>query len=117
MECNFTVGQKVVVIKRDDLTEREIKSREAAKRAGVIFPEAGKVYTVRNVYSDVFINGEVTVGLHLVEIRNDPRMKFSTGRVGEIGFNASCFRPLVHRKTDISIFKAMLNPSKEQVSA
>jgi hypothetical protein len=117
MECNFFVGQKVVVIKRDDLTEREIKSREAARRAGVTFPDVGIVYTIRDVYSDTFSNGEVVVGVHLVEILNDPRMKFSNGRIGEIGFSANCFRPIVVRKTDISIFKAMLNPSKEQVSA
>lgn len=117
MECNFVVGQKVVVIQRDDLTEREINAREAARRAGVTFPDVGKVYTIRDVYSETFNNGQVVIGVHLVEILNNPRMKFSNGRIGEIGFSANCFRPLVVRKTDISVFKAMLKPSKEQVPA
>jgi len=116
MECNFVVGQKVVPVKRNDLTEREINAREVARRAGVTFPDVGKVYTIRDVYSDTLSNGQVIVGVHLVEIINNPRIKLSSGKIGEVGFIANCFRPLVERRTDISMFKAMLNELKEQVS-
>lgn len=36
---------------------------------------------------------------------------------GHYCFDARRFRPITERKTDISIFKAMLNPSKQEVSA
>jgi hypothetical protein len=36
---------------------------------------------------------------------------------GPVWHHSSGFRPIVERDTDISIFKAMLNPSHEQVSA
>lgn len=117
MECNFTVGQKVVAVKKVSPTERDIRMIEAAKRAGVTFPKPGEVYTIRDIFTATRTDGEVVVSVRLVEVTNDPQMRFSTGFVGEIGFNAECFRPLVERKTDISVFKAMLNPSREGVPA
>ncbi|WP_421439968.1 hypothetical protein [Agrobacterium tumefaciens] len=117
MEYNFTVGQKVLAVKKVSPTERDIRMVEAAKRAGVIFPKPGEVYTIRDIFTAARIDGEVVVCVRLVEVINNPQMRFNTGFVGEIGFNASCFRPLIERKTDISIFKAMLTPSKEQVPA
>jgi hypothetical protein len=35
---------------------------------------------------------------------------------GKIFWFASCFRPLIKRRTDISIFKAMLTPAGKQVA-
>jgi hypothetical protein len=49
--------------------------------------------------------------LWLDEIKN-PVLRYTDGDVGEIPFAAFRFRPVVERKTDISIFTAMLKPSK-----
>jgi hypothetical protein len=117
MQCNFVVGQKVVAVKKESPTERDIQQAEVAKRIGVVFPKPGETYTVRNVFTAARADGEVIVCLHLVEVVNNPRMKFGTGVVGEIGFSAACFRPVVERKTDISIFTAMLTEQKQPVNA
>ena len=117
MECNFTVGQKVLAVKKVSPTERDIRMVEAAKRAGVIFPKPGEVYTIRDIFTAARIDGEVVVCVRVAEVINNPQMRFNTGFVGEIGFNASCFRPLVQRKTDISIFTDMLIEQKQPVQA
>ena len=102
MTCNFRVGQKVVCISGP------------ARRDMVTDPVVGDVYTVRGINKDQ--RGDI--GIHLAEIVNRPRRIISLGgEIREPGFFAYHFRPVVQRKTDISIFKAMLNPSKEQVSA
>lgn len=70
----------------------------------------GQIYTVAGYtgVGGVSYDGEVLPsGLLLVEIT--PR---SRG-----GFDPKRFRPITERKTDISIFKAMLNPSKTEVTA
>lgn len=117
MKCNFVVGQKVVAVKNESPNERCIQHADAAKRAGVVFPKPGETYTVRNIFTAENSEDEVIVCVHLAEVVNNPKMRFSNGVIGEIGFSAACFRPLVQRKTDISIFKAMLNPSNQTVSA
>lgn len=102
MTCNFRVGQKVVCVS------------EPARRDMVIDPVEGVVYTVRGVSKDH--RGDI--GIHLSEIVNRPRRIIGLGGdVREPGFFAYHFRPVSQRKTDISIFKALLTPSKEQVSA
>lgn len=109
MECNFTVGQKVVCI--DALTNsRTIKLPEL---------EEGGVYTIRKIgvqeIPGVF-EPELSVWLEGVA-----REVFSSKDLSiicdDFGFRPSRFRPVINRKTDISVFKAMLKPSKEGVPA
>ena len=91
----FRVGQKVVCI-----------SAEGFIDLGEIFPVVREIYTIREIkdYHDGIC------GLRLAEIVNKP--KFYRGGVTECWFASNRFRPLVERTTDISIFTAMLKPSK-----
>lgn len=98
----FHVGQKVVCIR--DLSP-------LCQFYGETAPVVGEVYTVRAVKG--FSRG---IGLHFKEIRN----KWHWYRLFlycECWFVGKCFRPVVERKTDISIFKAMLNNEPQKVSA
>lgn len=94
MECKFHVGQKVAAIV--DLEGGIAKDR---------------VLTVSCIEGGDFHASDGTkqhVALNFYEVRP---------RSGYYGFDARFFRPVVSRKTDISIFKAMLTPKTEQVSA
>jgi hypothetical protein len=97
---NFHVGQKVVCIQGAEGQKTRAK--------GTFRPITGAIYTVRGVY-----NGPIRVDLHLEEYVHD---EFHDNGV-EYGWDASRFRPVDKRKTSIEIFKAMLTPSKERVSA
>ncbi|MGV2110129.1 hypothetical protein ACQZ46_02500 [Agrobacterium salinitolerans] len=105
MECNFTVGQKVVCV------DGSAPSREQKLRLGSRYPDEGKIYTIREC---LIWGGSPAVRLE--EIVN-PLLNFAFDGFSEQAFSPARFRPVIQRKTDISIFKAMLNPSKEQVSA
>lgn len=101
----FYVGQKVVCV--DD----DVREADGLKR---LFLD--RIYTVRAVRSEPggkwihhWKYESETVFLALAEI-NDRK-------AGDTAYAASRFRPVVERKTDISIFQAMLNPSREQVQA
>lgn len=90
----FRVGQKVVCV--DD---------GPGDFSGPSFLALNSIYTIRGFCEN--IHGEI--GLLLEEVRPDlPRLM--TGQ--ERGFMQKRFRPLVERKTDISIFTQMLKPSK-----
>lgn len=97
MTCNFRVGQKVVCTRGAD---------RSSLTKGNWAPKTGGVYTVRGIY-----NGPIRVDLNLEEYVHH---EFHADG-GELGWDASRFRPVVQRKTDISIFKALLTPSKEKV--
>ncbi|UIY28734.1 hypothetical protein LZK73_18585 [Neorhizobium galegae] len=99
---NFRVGQKVVCINDRGSPEFWNGCRLARK---------GKVYTVRSI----FYWGEQSL-LRLEEIVN-PVFGYADGSEDEPGFEAEYFRPIVNRLTDISVFKAMLTPSKSKVPA
>lgn len=88
----FHVGQKVECIDDEGQPVRE----------GDTPVKKGAVYTLRDVF-DFF--GEE--GVRLQEITN-PRDR---------GYHSWRFRPIVEKKTDISIFTAMLNASKQGVDA
>jgi len=94
MSCNFHVGQKVVCINDD---------KSASLRLGC-------VYTVVGLLDRMLPTclGTTEYGVALLEAKPNEL---------HIGFASSRFRPVVERKTDISIFKAMLNPSKQRISA
>lgn len=96
----FHVGQKVVCVDASDMD---------TYFSDVSCPVEGGIYTVRNFRE----TGESAI--RLVEIVN-PKHPWMDG-FNECGFRPSRFRPIVERKTDISIFTSMLNPSKRSVDA
>lgn len=108
MECNFTVGQKVVCIK--DCVQIHHLYR------GLVHIEKGTVLTVRELTKAIRIDGKEAVGVRFEEIIN-PSLSTLHYALWEFDYSPKCFRPLVESNTDISIFKAMLNSSKEQVPA
>lgn len=89
----FRVGQKVVCV--DD--ERPIIRIRPVIR--------GNVYTIRAVGEEPYYTGEYWVLLE--EVRNSAR-----DDLGELAYRTTRFRPIVERKTDISVFTRMLKPSK-----
>ena len=95
----FRVGQKVVCI------ETWVRRNGVGDEIG---PVAGEIYTIRDIG---FLNPAApdVVAVLLAEIRNAVH-DYVDGR-GETCFAAHRFRPVVERKTDISIFTQMLNPS------
>jgi hypothetical protein len=85
----FRVGQKVVCVDASGLTTNRPLS-------------IGAVYTIRELYDDPF-NG---LGVMLEEIIN------SMCSTGEYGYRSVRFRPIVERKTDISMFTKMLTDKR-----
>lgn len=71
---------------------------------GFVYPEFGKVYTVRFVNPQ---NGNTI--LLLDEVVN------AVENGWEPGFNARFFRPVVTRKTDISCFREMLTKTPAEL--
>jgi hypothetical protein len=93
---DFYIGQRVVCIS-------DRFSDEPSWRAAVCtFPKLGSVYTIRDICHRVDL-----VGLLLEEIWHEPAW-FCVGFV-EPAFNIKHFRPL--RKTNVDIFKKMLEPA------
>lgn len=95
---NFRVGQKVVCISDDWFCQHPI-----------VFPIKGRIYTVRGKNLEPH-NAVSPVGLYLVEIVN------TVFGARENAFDAEGFRPLVEKKTDISIFTHMLSGSPVRIS-
>lgn len=99
----FYVGQKVVCV---DASEEAHDLPEWCCPIGDLSGlEEGKVYTVREYGLDDI--GLPTVWLQEIYRESHPEAE----DVGEPGYSPRRFRPAVERKTDISLFKAMLNPS------
>ena len=95
----FEVGQQVVRIRCGKPTSH-----------GEKVPAIGGVYTIRNFAK----RRDGKIGLRLEEIINKPRFYSDLG-YEECAFCPDTFRPV--RKTDISIFTALLvsSPIKEKV--
>ncbi len=107
MTCNFHIGQKVVAVKRADIPKPIVE--------GVARITAGSVLTIRAIQTMMRCVGEVQTGLIFEEIRNEV-INTSWG-LFEFDYDYRFFRPIAERKTDISVFRAMLNPSKTEVPA
>lgn len=90
----FRVGQKVVCV---DATP-------SLGWGGANRPVKGRVYTVRAVRPNSDDDGK-TLAILLREVVNPVSHRHGD----EYGFRAHRFRPVVSRKTDISIFKEILN--------
>lgn len=106
MICHFVVGQKVVCI------SEHCPDRKAEMDAfGISYPAKGRVYTIRalGAHEDMPV-------VFLEEIVN-PVLHYVSGEVTEQGFGVKRFRPVVTRKTDISIFTDMLIEQKQPVDA
>lgn len=73
-------------------------------------PVRGSIYTVR----DARFGKSGRQHIRLVEIVN-PAAEFCDAPPQEPWWWAEAFRPIVERKTDISIFTKMLKPSDEKV--
>jgi hypothetical protein len=94
MECKFVVGQKVVCVDADP-GDGYIGWADDG-------PVEGHVYTITSVHDH---DGDLVVWL--AEIERHPMARRLWGE--ECGYAACRFRPVVTRKTDISIFTAILN--------
>ena len=92
----FRVWQKVVCISQNP---------KWGEFPNVIFPQIDAVYTIRDIGPSYHSKCK-GLAVRLLEIRN------SDTDMGEPNFFAFRFRPLVERKTDISIFTRMLTPKK-----
>lgn len=103
----FRVGQKVVAVKAD-----LPKNANVVKGSGKL--TIGTVYTVREI-DDKYIQWYGEPGIRVEEFIVAPVLT-GAGWVEPCSL-ASWFRPAVERKTDISIFTRMLNPSQEKVTA
>jgi hypothetical protein len=104
----FYVGQKVCRLRE---LPASVQMAVAQKRfEGGNVPEPGGIYTIRAIRQGT--QDGVTL-LLLKELDNSHMLV--EGR--EPGFDSRNFRPIVERKTSIAIFKAMLNPSRQEVSA
>lgn len=96
----FYVGQKVVCVDDDDHPEwnpgLDLKS-DLPVRAWI---SRGTVYQIRKIIADeVWLEGINRKGRH------------NGHNWADGGFFSRRFRPLTERKTDISVFKKMLNPA------
>lgn len=103
---DWYVGMRIVCI-----------SQPVDKGWGHEMPVVGRVYTIRTIGES--LGGDIVV--RLVEVvnreRSYPSKKHRRILSGEICFAASNFRPIQTRKTDISIFTAMLTGDKWKVDA
>jgi hypothetical protein len=99
----FRVGQKV--------TMKE-PWRRGPTRYCEVFTQFGAVYTIREILE---VAGGA--GLRFDEIRNEPRKYLEIPEPIELPFPAYNFRPVVERKTDISVFTALLTEEKIGASA
>ena len=109
MNCNFVVGQKVVCV--DDVVWMD-NGKASNSPSGLT---KGKVCTVSGVFlRDVRDTSafKSQVCLTLVGVKASKAWVNNSG-----GFNSLRFRPVTERKTDISIFTAMLTEQKQPVPA
>jgi len=112
---DFYVGQPVVCVggslARLPASKRQFWS-EWRRAWRVASPAKGSVYTVRE--TGVRKNGRQRI--RLVEVIN-PICEFTDAPPQEPWYLSEDFRPVVERKTDISVFTELLNSAPEQVSA
>lgn len=96
---SFRVGQKVT-LKVDELW---VNTADGKNVPGIIYPRFGEVYVIREMMTD-----DEGTWLTFVEIRNVRML------LGEPVFDAEQFRPVVEKKTDISIFTSLLNTKQRE---
>ena len=99
------VGQKVVCIGADGTPNIDWDAWLAYYK--IVRPERGSIYTVR----DTRMGSGDRQFIRVSEIIN-PLADFIDAPRQEPWWWAEAFRPIVEHKTDISVFTAMLKPSK-----
>ena len=92
----FYVGQEVICVQKTE-------------RGPPRYPIVGQKYTIRGIFTDIQ-RPNLGVGLLLEEIINPPHPR----TLREWNFYSSRFRPIQKKKTDISIFTALLNPANHK---
>lgn len=97
----FKIGQKVVLV--------DASGWDAHDYILWDYPKQGDVYTIREIVPIAELGFNC---LRLEEIRNEPARSREIGELMEPCFRASRFRPLAEKKTDISIFTAMLHEAR-----
>lgn len=97
---NFHVGQKVTPKNDDPWQDVEVPD---------IAPVFGEIYTIRSIEYE----GD-GVYLRFHEIHNVLEYFDDCDCIDEMQFDADDFRPVIERKTDISIFKRLLVPASKQ---
>jgi hypothetical protein len=93
----FRVGQKVICV-------NDVEYPHAYGLPGMDGLTKGHVYTVREVGLSSWVDGRPAVRLAEIVRPHD-----------DVPFWAHRFRPLVERKTDISVFKKLLDPATRSV--
>ena len=114
----FRVGQKVVCVDDSEPSSTHVVGYDGHHWqyfGGLDGLTKGAIYTVR-AFVQNHINGGVS--LCLAEIFREHTIRSGID-IGECGYRASRFRPVVERKTDISIFTEILrkHTKKQQVPA
>jgi hypothetical protein len=99
----FHVGQKIVCV--DDLDDISLAEKLGLFIVGDLDGlTKGAIYTIRALITDP-VTGVYCARLH--EIHRQP-MPYRGGTF-EVGFRITRFRPVVEKKTDISIFTRILD--------
>ena len=98
----FHIGQKVVCIQ-----DVWVSGEPTQEPPGIIKPSVGDVLTIREM-----VRQDGVLYFKFAEIHNKP-----FGGYLETVFEAIGFRPVVEKKTDISVFTAMLNKSPTKNAA
>lgn len=110
---DWHVGMKVVCVDGNP----GFVGHDRSLLPGEQFPIEGVVYTIREIglLYPASVTRNVLVRLNEIVL---PAMRYlQVARPYEGAFLASRFRPVQERKTDISVFTAMLNPQSEVVDA
>lgn len=105
---DWHVGMKVVCV--DDEATEKYTPYSVRASAGMDGLQRNRVYTIREIGR---WRGALVVWL--AEIVRP--IAAGEEKYGEPGYAAARFRPTLTRKTDISIFKAMLSDTKQKVPA
>jgi len=98
---NFRTGQKIICV---DAAARPFRSWGQTESLS-----EGRVYTVRAAFMR-----KGTPTLWLDEVERDARARVQWG--DDVGYGAWRFRPVVERKTDISIFTKMLKTREHAIN-
>ena len=107
----FHIGQRVICVDDNIIGENGVFDRAFTERCPHL-PVKGRTYTVRG-FIVPYAGYSGTPGMLLEEIVNPP-YRYVEGTF-EPSFFPSHFRPLAERKTDISLFTAMLYKKPENV--
>jgi hypothetical protein len=107
----FRIGQRITCVDDKFVGENRVYDPTFTVRCPNL-PLKGHVYTVRG-FVVPYAGYSGTPGILLEEISNPPCPYFEG--TFEPSFFPSHFRPFTDRKTDISVFKEMLNDIPEKV--